>query len=213
MSLRVLLVDDHRIILDSLSLLLASLDDVDVVGQLDDSRQVLPFLAENAVDVLLSDLNMPHLDGVQLTMQVRAQFPNLPVLLLTVTDQADVIRDAYRAGIAGYVLKRASRTELERAIQTVARGNRYFADAVLHELLLPVRPAVDNEPEPTLVKLTNREIDIIRLIAREQSTTQIAEQLFISVGTVETHRHNIMRKLGVRNMIGILKYALRYQLI
>lgn len=213
MSLRVLLVDDHRIILDSLSLLLASLDNVEVVGQLDDSRQVLPFLAENPVDILLSDLNMPFLDGVQLTMLVRAQFPTLPVLLLTVTDEAEVIRDAYRAGIAGYVLKRASRSELEHAMQTVARGNRYFADSVLHELLLPARTPADHEPEPALVKLTNREMDIIRLIAREQSTTQIADQLFISVGTVETHRHNIMRKLGVRNMIGILKYALRYQLI
>ena len=210
MPIRVLLVDDHRIILDSLSLLLSSIEGVAVVAKLSDSREVIPFMANTPVDVLISDLTMPHLDGVQLTVLVRQAFPHIPVLLLTVSDDVTLIRDAYRAGIGGYVLKKADKSELERALRTVIRGERYFDEAVLRDLLMPATETI-HQPDP--VRLTERELDVIRLIAQEYSTSQIAELLFISAGTVETHRHNIMRKLGVRNMVGILKYALRYQLI
>ncbi|MBO0929413.1 response regulator [Fibrella aquatilis] len=211
MPIRILLVDDHRIILDSLSMLLSSIDGVEVVAKLSDSREVIPFMTTTPVDVLISDLTMPYLDGVQLTVLVRQAFPNIPVLLLTVSDEVSLIRDAYRAGIGGYVLKKADKSELERALRTVIRGERYFDEAVLHDLLSPATQQSDNQIDP--VRLTERELDVIRLIAQEYSTTQIAERLFISAGTVETHRHNIMRKLGIRNMVGILKYALRYQLI
>lgn len=211
MPIRVLLVDDHRIILDSLSLLLSSIDGVAVVATRSDSREVLPFMANNPVDVLISDLAMPYIDGVQLTVLVRQAFPQVPVLLLTVSDEVTLIRDAYRAGIGGYVLKKADKSELERALRTVVRGERYFDEAVLRGLLTPPAEAALSQPDP--VRLTERELDVIRLIAQEYSTSQIADRLFISSGTVESHRHNIMRKLGVRNMVGILKYALRYQLI
>ncbi|WP_338874521.1 response regulator transcription factor [Spirosoma sp. SC4-14] len=214
-TIRVLLTDDHEIILDSLSLLLSRIDGVCVVGTLNDSRDVVNFLEVNDVDVLLTDMDMPALDGIQLTLRVRQRFPHIKVLMLTVSEDADSIREAFRAGIAGYVMKKAGKLELERALKTVARGEKYFSESVMSQLVaLPVSTVRANDEAPApLAPLTDREIEIIRLIAQELSTNIIADKLFISPGTVETHRHNILRKLGVKNSIGIIKYALKNGLV
>lgn len=214
-SIRVLLTDDHEIILDSLSMLLNRIEGIDVVGTLNDSRQVIDFLDQHEVDVLLTDMDMPALDGINLTLKVRQAFPHLKVLMLTVSEDADNIREAFRAGISGYVMKKAGKAELEKALRTVARGEKYFSESVMTQLVaLPVTPLrPSDEVAAPLTPLTDREIEIIRLIAQELSTNAIADQLFISPGTVETHRHNILRKLGVKNSIGIIKYALKHELL
>jgi DNA-binding NarL/FixJ family response regulator len=215
MPIRVLITDDHQIVLDSLSLLISTIADVEVVATLNDSRHVLTFLENNEIDVLLTDLTMPYLSGIDLTLQIRAHFPHLKILMLTVSEEADDIRRAFQAGISGYVMKKANRAELERALTTVAKGEKYFSEAVMKELLspAPTTRTQDDEVPRELVPVTLRELEIIKLIAQELSTSEIANQLFISVGTVETHRHNILRKLGVKNSIGIIKYAIRHKLI
>ncbi|GAB3983381.1 response regulator transcription factor [Spirosoma terrae] len=213
--IRVLLTDDHEIILDSLSLLLSRIDGVEVVGTLVDSRKVIDFLHVNDVDILLTDMDMPDLNGINLTLQVRQHCPQIKVLMLTVSEDANSIREAFRAGISGYVMKKAGKAELEKALRTIARGDKYFSESVMTQLVaLPMEPVrvADEAPAP-LAPLTDRELEIIRLIAQELSTNAIADMLFISPGTVETHRHNILRKLGVKNSIGIIKYALRHGLI
>lgn len=214
-SIRVLLTDDHEIILDSLSLLLSRIEGVEVIGTLNDSRQVVGFLQDNEADILLTDMDMPLLNGINLTLQVRQQFPQIKVLMLTVSEDADKIREAFRAGISGYVMKRAGKAELEKALKTLARGEKYFSESVMTQLMaLPVdtiRPS-DEAPAP-ITPLTDREIEIIKLVAQELSTNAIADKLFISPGTVETHRHNILRKLGVKNSIGIIKYAVKHGLL
>ncbi|MBC7891968.1 MAG: response regulator transcription factor [Sphingobacteriaceae bacterium] len=213
--IRVLLTDDHELILDSLSLLLSRIDGVEVTGTLNDSRDVLDFLRNNEVDILLSDLNMPDLNGINLTLQIRQLFPHVKVLMLSITEDADSIREAFRAGISGYVMKKAGKAELEKALKTIARGDKYFSESVMIQLVAmpmePIRPS--DEVAAPLVSLTDREIEIIRHVSQELSTSAIAEKLFISPGTVETHRHNILRKLGVKNSIGIIKYAVKYGLI
>ncbi len=215
MSIRVLITDDHQIVLDSLSLLISTIPAMEVVGTLNDSRKVLGFLDTHEIDILVTDLSMPYLSGVALTLQVRQKFPNLKILMLTVSEDADNIRQAFQAGISGYVMKKANRAELERALTTVARGEKYFSEAVMRELLSPASlAATSNEEIPSEpIAVTARELEIIRLIAQELSTSEIAERLFISVGTVETHRHNILRKLGVKNAIGIIKYAVKNKLV
>jgi len=213
--IRVLLTDDHELILDSLSLLLSRIDGVEVIGTLNDSREVLDFLRNNEVDILLTDLNMPDLNGINLTLQIRQFFPHVKVLMLSITEDADSIREAFRAGISGYVMKKAGKAELEKAVKTIARGDKYFSESVMTQLVAmpmePIRPS--DEVASPLVSLTDREIEIIRHVSQELSTSAIAEKLFISPGTVETHRHNILRKLGVKNSIGIIKYAVKYGLI
>lgn len=215
MSIRVLITDDHQIVLDSLSLLISTIPEMEVIGTLNDSRKVLAFLDTHDTDILVTDLSMPYLSGVALTLQVRQKFPNLKILMLTVSEDADNIRQAFQAGISGYVMKKANRAELEKALTTVARGEKYFSEAVMKELLSPASlAATSNEEIPSEpIAVTARELEIIRLIAQELSTSEIAERLFISVGTVETHRHNILRKLGVKNAIGIIKYAVKNKLV
>jgi DNA-binding NarL/FixJ family response regulator len=213
MPTRVLITDDHQIVLDSLSLLISTIPSMEVVGTLNDSRKVLDFLDVNEVDVLVTDLSMPYLTGVDLTLQVRSTFPNVKILMLTVSEDADTIRKAFQAGISGYVMKKANRAELERALTTVANGDKYFSEAVMKELLSPSATQAANDIPAEPVAVTARELEIIRLIAQELSTTEIAERLFISIGTVETHRHNILRKLDVKNAIGIIKYAIKHKLV
>jgi DNA-binding NarL/FixJ family response regulator len=215
MSVRVLITDDHQILLDSLSLLISTIPGIEIVRTLNDSRQVMAFLEDNQVDILVTDYSMPHLTGIDLTFVIREKFPNVRVLMLTVSEQADTIREAFQAGISGYVMKKANKAELEKAIKTIARGEKYFSDAVMKELLNPGIYSETNSDEqpPGQVPVTSRELEIIRLIAQELSTSEIAEKLFISPGTVETHRHNILRKLNVKNAIGIVKYAIKYKLV
>lgn len=213
--IRVLLTDDHEMILDSLSLLLSRIDGIEVVAALNDSRRVVDFLQTHEVDVLMTDMDMPALNGIDLTLQVRQHFPKLGILMLTVSEDADNIRDAFRAGISGYVMKKAGKAELERALRTLARGEKYFSESVMTQLVaLPSSDTrfTDETPAP-LTPLTDRELEIIGLVAQELSTNAIAEKLFISPGTVETHRHNIIRKLGVKNSIGIIKYAVKHGLL
>jgi DNA-binding NarL/FixJ family response regulator len=212
-KMRILLVDDHEILLESLSMLISTIPNMEIVGQLNDSRKVLPFLENHEVDLLMTDMAMPYLDGVQLTLQARQKFPNLKVLMLTVSEEAEVIREAFRAGVSGYVMKKAGKVELTMALNTLAKGEKYFGEAVMRELLSQSFDITTTETYAEPVTLTNRELEIIKQIAAELSTQEIADKLFISAGTVETHRHNILRKLNVKNSIGIIKYAMKNRLI
>jgi DNA-binding NarL/FixJ family response regulator len=210
--IRIVLVDDHRIIIDSLSVLFDTMQGVEVVGTFDDSRQVLPFLKENQIDVLVTDLTMPFLDGIALTVQVKQVFPSLKVLMLTVNDTPDLIRDAFLAGVAGYVIKKAGRKELERAIYSVAKGNLYYSQEVMATILAGQDAARMND-KAILSSLTQRELEILRLLVAEKSSSQIAGELYISIGTVENHRYNLFKKLGVSNVVGAVKFALKYKLV
>lgn len=209
-SVRVLLVDDHQIILDSLELLFGLMEGIEVVATLNDSRKVLDTLAETEVDLVITDLTMPYVDGIELSFRVKEKYPDLKILMLTVNDQGDRIQDAFKAGISGYVMKKADRNELENAIRTVAAGQLHFSQEVMKSLLSATG---EDDSAEKLKHLTKREIEIIKLIVQEQSSAEIAEKLFISLGTVETHRHNIFKKLNVKNSIGLVKFALKYKLM
>lgn len=208
---RLLLVDDHQLILDSMQLLLASIAGMQVVGVENDSRRVAEWLARIPVDVLLCDLHMPHLSGIELTLHLRRSHPNVNVLLLTMAEDAPTIREAVRAGVAGYILKSACRAELEKAVTTVMAGQRYFSPAVLDQLTCLDEMATGNVNP--LTALTEREVDVLRLIADENPTHLIADKLFISVPTVETHRRHLMQKLGVKSVVGMVKFAMKHGLV
>lgn len=209
-SIRILLVDDHQIILDSLSLLFDLMEGITLVDAVNDSRKVLDILEEKTVDILITDLSMPYMNGIELSFQVKEKYPDMKILMLTVNDQGDRIQDAFKAGISGYVMKKAGRIELENAIRTIAAGQLHFSQEVMRTLL----STKEGDDQFEKIKhLTKREVEIIKLIVREYSSAEIAEKLFISQGTVETHRHNIFKKLEVKNAIGLVKFALKYKLI
>lgn len=210
-TVRLLLVDDHQLILDSLQMLFLSMPTVRVVGTVSDSRQVSDALARTGVDVLLCDLHMPHLSGIDLALCLRKTHPTVKVLLLTMAEDAPTIREAMRAGVAGYALKRAGRDELERAVTMLMRGQRYFSPEVMDQLArLDETGTADQD---SLTALTDREVDVLRLIADENPSHRIAEKLFISVPTVETHRRHLMQKLGVKSVVGMVKFAMKHGLV
>ncbi len=210
MPTQLLLADDHKLFSDSLSLLLSGFNDVEVVGQVSNGKQALAFLEKYPVDLVLSDLHMPYMNGVEMILHIRSRFPTVRVLVLTMAEDGPHIREALQAGAVGYILKSAGRDELEKALSAIAAGQPYISDSVLQELYRQPNPT-DEAPD-VLTSLTGREIDVIKLITQEYSSNQIAEKLFISLNTVETHRKNLFRKLNVKNSLGLIKFALKHGL-
>jgi DNA-binding NarL/FixJ family response regulator len=206
---KVLLVDDHQMILESLKLLFRRIPNVEIVDTISDSRQVLPWLKANKVDLF----NMPYLSGVDLTLQIRQQHLAVKVILLTMVEDAVHIREAIKAGVHGYILKKSEREELERAIELIMQGKRYFSPAIIEELSASPDEDRNNAQPATIQNLTEREIEVLKLIAMEFSSPEIADKLFISLSTVETHRRNLFQKLNVKSAIGLTKYALKHGMV
>jgi DNA-binding NarL/FixJ family response regulator len=202
---KVILADDHQFILETLQLLSHEIPNFEVVGLCRNGNEVLKKLEEAFADLVISDLHMPELDGLAMARQIQQHYPNTKVMMLTMSDESDVIRHAVQAGVVGYVLKNAGINEIKEAIEVVMGGGKYFDQENLLKLL----------QKPTSIDplLTAREIDIIRLIAAEASSFEIGEKLFISEKTVETHRRNIINKLGVKNSVGVAMYAVKRGLV
>ncbi|WP_232541162.1 response regulator [Spirosoma endbachense] len=207
---RLLLVDDHQIVLDSLQLLFREMPGVEVVGTLSDSRKVITFVDTNDVDILICDLHMPRQSGLELTMALRLRHPDLKILILTMAEDATAIREAVRAGVSGYVLKRTGRNELQWAIDQLMNEGHYFSPELVGQLAS--FNTNGSNPIDELAILTDREIEVLTLIADERSTQQIADRLFISVPTVETHRRHLMQKLGAKSVVGMVKFAMKHGL-
>ncbi|MGL4629984.1 MAG: response regulator [Leadbetterella sp.] len=208
----VILIDDHQIILDSLQLLLTSIPDVNVLATFEDPKEAIDYVAKNDVDVVISDCNMPTLTGIDVTLQIRSLKPDVKILLLTMAEDGSMIRNAIKAGVNGYILKKTGKVELQNAIQKIVSGKKYYSEMVVDKLALAAEDL--NDASPNFIEhLTSREIEILKLISAEKSTPEIAEALFISVSTVETHRAHLMKKLGVKSAIGMVKFALKHQLV
>ena len=159
------------------------------------------------VNVLLTDINMPEMTGVELTRNVKKKFPKIKVLALSMFGERQVIKEMIDAGISGYILKNTGKQELLTALEKVSNGQSFFGDEVTQELM----KSFLNDDEGS--HLTNREIEIVRLIENEYSNKKMADLLFISERTVETHRKNIFRKTGTQSIVGLLKYAYEHKII
>jgi DNA-binding NarL/FixJ family response regulator len=213
--MRILIADDHEIFLDSLSMLIATFPDVEIVGNCKNGVEVLNFLQNQTIDLLVTDYKMPIMSGIELTLQLRQKYPQIKVLMLSVSEEAEMIREAFQAGVWGYMMKKSGKAELQKAIETIKNGQRYFSESVVFELMrLGLTDNIpQNEIQQEFNQLTEREIEIIKLITNELSSQEIAEKLFIAPKTVETHRHNILKKLGLKNTVGLIKYALKNGLV
>lgn len=205
------LLDDHQVVLESFATLLATSDRFRVVGTAHDRSSLLTVLEQNhregqPVDVLVTDLIVPTVNVAELIPSLKSQYQNLAVLVLSGADDPALIRQVMQAGAGGYVTKTADKAEIFDAIQAVAAGRRYMDSRVI----LMENPT----PAPVLeTPLTERENQVARLILDELSSMQIAERLFISFNTVETHRKRIYQKLGVTTALGLLKYSLSRRIL
>ncbi len=214
MTVRVVVVDDHTLVRQGIVGLLASQSDIDVVGQAGNAREAMAVIASVAPDVVLMDIAMPGQSGLDATREIRDRFPAVQVLVVTIHDREDYLFQALRAGAAGYVLKGAEVQDLLEAVRTVQRGEVYLFPSVTKKLVADyLRRSQAGEDRTTYDGLSDREREILGLIAQGLTTNAIAATLFLSPHTVQSHRDHIMTKLDLHSKAALIKYAIAHGLI
>lgn len=206
--IRILLVEDHQIFTRGLIAGLQLRDDFKVVGTAVDGLQALRYIEAFAPDLLLMDLELPRIGGKELFGILKKSHPALKVIVLSVHDSIHIIRGLIQDGVDGYLTKNTDMSELETAIEQVMKGNYYYNQHIVNQVF----SQKSMQKRSGLELLTDRELEVIRLITQEATTKEIASQLFISVHTVNSHRKNILRKLGLKNAAGIVGFARENQL-
>lgn len=208
--MRLILLDDHYLFGQSLYSLLIQMKGVEQINVFRRASEVLAYLAYNQADLIISDLQMPEMNGLELTAVLHERYPQIRILILSIDDEPHKIRQAIAAGASGYLLKDTDKTELEEAIQKLYNGLPYYSEKVLK--LITGEKSPNGFSGNELVQLSNREIEVLKLIAQEYSTNEIAEKLFVSVNTVESHRKSLIKKLDAKNVVGLIKFAMRHKL-
>lgn len=204
---KILIVDDHDIILDGIKSILSKLEDVEIVASASNALEGLKLLEATKAELVITDLNMPEMDGLTFIKTIRDQFPPTKIIVLSLHDEAHFIQNVMKQRVQAYILKNETSNDLLLAVQRVLDGKTFFSDKINRVLM-------EQMNQPTAQKLlSERELQIVRLISKELNNREIAGQLFISERTVETHRKNIFRKTGTSSIVGLIKYAFANNLI
>jgi len=212
MPVRVLLVDDHALVREGVAALLETFEGMEVVGQADSAEQAIALLATLETDLVLMDISMRGMSGIDATARIKHDHPALKVVMLSMHTQPDFVRRALQAGATGYLLKGASPVELELALRSVARSETYLSPGVTQPVVADfIRQAA--LPQGPLASLTPRQREILQGIATGQTTKQIAFGLQISTKTVETHRTQLMDRLDIHDIAGLVRFAVRQGLV
>lgn len=212
MTSRVLLADDHGVLRAGLRSLLAGEPEFEVVGEAGDGAAAVRLAASLHPDIVLLDISMPGPGGVEVAKQILERSPATRILILTVHEDASLLKGALRVGVAGYIVKRAVQSELINALHAVANGEMYIHPSMTRSLVRLSGPA-HGGILPREIELTRRELDVLRLVAQGHTNRQVAEELGIGVRTVETHRSNLMSKLGLETRIDLVRYALDHKFV
>lgn len=204
------IVDDHQIVIDGISSLLHEHPQLSIVHTSNAAAEMLELLAKKQVDILITDVMMPEITGAELAKKVRALYPHIKIIALSMSGQGKLVDQMINeSDIVGYLLKNVNKHTLVEAIIKVAGGGQFFCSEVLDEL--EVQSHIKKETES--IHLTSRELEIIRHMEQDKTNRQMADELFISERTVETHRKNIFRKTGTNNALSLVKWAYEHQLI
>lgn len=205
--MKVFLVDDHAIMLDGLVSLLQSDSEMEVVGTAGTVSDAMDFLKMNHIDILVTDYNLPDDDGLSLVRKVKRLWPEVKILVLSMHNEAHLVKEILKEGINGYVLKKDSKEDLIKALYSAKKGDLFVSNEINKMLIRNLHQPVEQK------LLTEREREILKLISKEYTNKMIAEELFISERTVETHRKNIFRKTKTTSLVGLIKYAYANNLI
>ncbi len=210
-KIRVALVDDHQLVRDGLKSILSSIDDVQVVGEACDGREAIKLFREIDIDVMIMDIAMSGLNGLDATRRITEKNPERNVLILSMYDSEEYIARSMQHGARGYLLKSAAPEEFESAIRTVAAGSVYLSPGIGEQM----RRTMVNQMRPgsSIELLSTRQSEILQAIAEGKSTKDIAELLSISPKTVETHRGHLMQKLDIHDIAGLVRYAIKHGLV
>ncbi len=211
-AVRIFLVDDHPMVIDGLQGYLEDKSLYNIVGAASNGITALEKLEATETDIILTDIQMPYMDGIELAKELLRRNPGQKVIALTMFNEPQLIKRMLQVGVMGYVLKNSGKKEIQQAIDVVMQGGQYYSAEVTHVIMNKLRgvgqkAAVSNSPA-----LTEREMEILHLILKQQTNQEIAEELFISARTVEAHKRNLLEKTGSKNVAGLVLYAIDHQL-
>lgn len=213
-SIRLVIADDHEIFRDGLALMLSKQQNIQLIGQAENGKQLLTLVRELQPDVVMTDVKMPVMDGIEATRSLLAENPYLQIIALSMFDEENLIVDMLEAGAKGYLLKNADKQEILDAIHSVYQGKPYYCHHTTSRLASMISKSRFNpyKKKDPLV-FTDREKEIIRLICQQLTAQEIADKVFLSKRTVEGHRTRILEKMSVKNTAGVVIYALRHRLV
>jgi DNA-binding NarL/FixJ family response regulator len=211
---RIVLAEDHTLVRTGMRLLLESIPDVKVVGEASDGMEALRLIEQLRPDCVLMDLAMPGMSGVEAVRRSRTQFPNIPILVISMHADEAYVHKALVAGASGYLLKGSDKKELELALRAILRGETYLTPAISKTLVTALaRKSQLSDVSSPLEVLTTRQREVLRLVAEGNSTKRVAARLGLSAKTVEAHRSAIMERLGIRDLAGLVRFAVRAGLV
>ena len=212
-KIKVLIADDHKIFRDGIRSILEKEKDLEVVDEAANGKEVLEKLESSKVDVIILDIDIGKPTGIEITGIVVEKYPEVKVLILSMIGLHDFVIQALETGATGYILKNTGKDEVITAIRSVAKGDSYFSKEVSSILVEQLHKPRSIRKRSEGIPLTAREIEVLQLIAQEFSNPEIAKKLFISIRTVDTHRRNLLEKLGLKNTAGLVKYAISKGLV
>ncbi len=207
--LRILLADDHRMFIDGIKLLLESNARYRVVCMCANGNEALDFIKSNSVDVALLDVNMPEMDGAETTKTLKQIQPSVKIIIVTMHQELGIIRKMLRAGADSYLLKETSASELYTAIDKVFSGENYVSPLISSAVMQALKTNVNDD----FTRLTPRETEVLKLISNGSTTSEIASQIGLSINTIETHRRNMLSKLGLKNTAQLVRYSVERGLL
>ena len=209
MAIRIVLADDHRMIRDGLRALLDDEDGLEVVGEADTGRQAVELVRQCSPQIVVIDIDMPDLNGIEATRQIKAEFPRVKVIALSMHGDRKFISRMLQAGAQGYLLKDCAFDELGTAVRAVADDRTYLTEQVADQVVRDYVDRLSASDEAAATVLSAREREVLQLLVEGKTTKQAAEALFVSVKTIETHRKKMMDRLGISSMAELTKYAIR----
>ena len=212
-KIKLFIVDDHQMLIDGLKALLKNEKAFEIIGESSRASAALDAIRTKQPHIVLTDINMPDMDGIVFTRSLKKEFPSIYVLALSMFGERTTISEMLDAGASGYILKNTGKEELITALNKIISRGMFFSDEVSAEMMKTLSERGQKEKDESQINLTDREKEILRLIAQEFSNAKISEKLFISERTVESHRKNIFRKTNTKTIVGLIKYAMENKLV
>lgn len=213
-NISIIIADDHQIVRDGITAMLDEYEEIRIVGEAANGPEVLELCKKDGIDLVIMDLNMGEMGGIEATKRVKKEHPGIKVLALTMMKDDQKIRDMIQAGASGYVFKNSGVEDLLEAIETVMEGELYFSDEAVSTLVGNLNKSdAERKRESEDSELTERELEVLKLICQEYTNKEIGDKLYISVRTVDSHRRNLLQKTGARNTAGLVRYAVEHNLL
>jgi len=211
--IKILLADDHKIFREGVRSILEKEKDMEVIGEASNGAEVLELIEQVKTDVLVLDIDIGSPNGIEITASISEKHPETKIMILSMMGLHDFVIQALEKGAIGFLLKNTGKDEVLTAIRSVSKGDSYFSREVSAILIEQLQKPASSRKKHTEIPISPRELEVLKLIAQEFSNAEIAEKLYISIRTVDTHRRNLLEKLGVKNTAGLVKFAIQKGLV